>query len=156
MNRFPSILKILATAMLLCLAVSAKAQHYIPIDGEISDTVTLTKLGSDSAYLVNDAILVTENGELNIESGVRIYFGQSAYIRVDGGKLNMDGQQNDSIYLLCYQITHDWAGIQLKNINDSQSININYIKAVGANPVISASMSSGVSITHCGFYNYYA
>ena len=156
MNRFPSILKILTTAILLCLAVSAKAQHYIPIDGEISDTVTLTKLGSDSAYLVNEAILVTENGELNIESGVRIYFGQSAYIRVDGGKLNMDGQQNDSIYLLCYQITHDWAGIQLKNINDSQSININYIKAVGANPVISASMSSGVSITHCGFYNYYA
>ena len=156
MKRLTNISRILSVALLMQFAISVRAQHYIPIDGEISDIVTLTKLGSDSAYLVNEAILVAENGELNIESGVRIYFGQSAYIRVDGGKLNMLGQQNDSIYLLCYEMSHDWAGIQLKNINDNQSVNISYIKAVGANPAISASMSSDVNIKHCGFYNYYA
>lgn len=156
MKRFLSISKILATAMLMFLAVSIEAQQYIPIDGEINEVVTLPKLGSDSAYLVSEAIQVTADGELNIESGVRIYFGQSAYIRIEGGKLNMNGQQNDSIYLLCYEFTHDWAGIQLKNIDESQSVNIKYVKAVGANPAISGSMCSGANISHCGFYNYYA
>ena len=142
--------------MLALLGTTAEAQHYIPIDGEISTSVTLPRLGGDTAYLVNEAILVNEDGELNIESGVRIYFGQSAYIRVDGGRLNMNGRRNDSIYLLCYEFTHDWAGIQLKNINVDLSVNISYIKAVGANSAISGSTSCGAIIKHCGFYNYYA
>lgn len=142
--------------LLTLLGANAHAQHYIPIDGEISNTVTLPRLGGDSAYLVSDAIRVTQGGRLDVESGVRIYFGQSAYIRIDGGQLNMNGTQNDSIYLLCYEFTHDWAGIQLKNISDEQTVNINYIKAVGANSAISGSMSSGASIKHSGFYNYYA
>ena len=156
MNRHLSIAKLLSISLLMLIGLSVKAQHYIPIDGEINDVVTLPKLGNDTVYLVSEAIQVTSDGELNIESGVRIYFGQSAYIRVDGGKLNMDGQQNDSIYLLCYEFTHDWAGIQLKNINEDLSVNLKYVKAVGANPAISGSMSSGASIKHCGFYNYYA
>ena len=74
MKRLTNISRILSVALLMQFAISVRAQHYIPIDGEISDIVTLTKLGSDSAYLVNEAILVAGNGELNIESGVRIYF----------------------------------------------------------------------------------
>lgn len=151
-----TIMTVLSIAFMLFLGLYAKAQHYVPIDGAISDTVTLSKLGGDTAYLVNEALLVTENGALNIESGVTIYFGQSAYMRIDGGKLNMEGRRSDTIYLLCYEFTHDWAGIQLKNINDSQNVNINYIKAIGANPAISASTSSGANIRHSSFYNYYA
>lgn len=156
MRHLTTILRVLSIAIAMLPGLSAKAQHYVPIDGEISEAVTLTRLGSDSAYLVNEAILVTENGELNIESGVTIYFGQSAYMRIDGGKLNMEGTRSDSIYMLCYEFTHDWSGIQLKNIGEEQSINIQYIKAVGANSAISGSTSSGATIKHCSFYNYYA
>ncbi len=156
MRSHPSIATSIVILLMALLGTNVKAQHYIPIDGDISDAITLPRLGGDSAYLVNDAIHVTQGGALDIESGVRIYFGQSAYIRIDGGQLNMNGTQNDSIYLLCYEFTHDWAGIQLKNISDEQTVNINYIKAVGATSAISGSMSSGASIRHCGFYNYYA
>lgn len=133
-----------------------EAQHYIAINGEIDTAMNLPKLGGDSVYLVNESLTIQNGGELRVEAGVRIYFGHSAYLRVDGGNLILDGQRNDSISLLCYEFSHDWAGIQLKNINEDDSVRIAYVEVIGALSAINASTSQNVSIRHCSFHNYYA
>ena len=145
--------------MLLLLLVQGlwvEAQHYVPINGEIDSLLVLPKLGGDSVYWVNESLTVQNGGTLRVEGGVKIYFGQSAYLRVDNGNLMLDGQQNDSIYLLCYEFSHDWAGIQLKNIAEEDTVRISHVEVVGALTALNASSSNNVVVSHCTFNNYYA
>ncbi len=142
--------------LLLTQGFWAAAQHYVPINGALDTLRVLPKLGGDSAYLVNESLTVVEGGDLRVEGGVKMYFGQSAYLRVDGGRLVLDGQRNDSIYLLCYEFSHDWAGVQLQNVTEEDSVRLSYVDAVGALTALNASTSSHVIINHCTFNNYYA
>lgn len=145
--------------MLLLLLVQGlwvEAQHYVPINGEIDSLLVLPKLGGDSVYWVNESLTVQNGGTLRVEGGVKIYFGQSAYLRVDNGNLVLDGQQNDSIYLLCYEFSHDWSGIQLKNIAEEDTVRISHVEVVGALTALNASTSNNVVVSHCTFNNYYA
>ena len=135
---------------------TVEAQHYVAIDGEVDTILVLPRLGGDTAYLVNSALTVSAGGELEVEAGSRIFFGQSAYLRVDGGRLQMNGTDNDSIYLLCYEFSHDWAGIQLKNATEDDSLCFSYVKMVGALTALNASNCLNVNINHCTFNNYYA
>jgi hypothetical protein len=107
-------------------------------------------------YWVNESLTVLDGGTLRVEAGAKVFFGQSAYLRVDGGNLFLDGRPNDSIYLLCYEFSHDWAGIQLKNIDENDTVRIAYVEMVGALTALNASASSNVSVRHCSFNNYYA
>lgn len=143
--------------MLLLAQVSlAAAQHYVPVDGVVDSQMVLPRLGGDSAYLVNESLTVTEGGTLYVEAGAKVYFGQSAYLRVEGGSLLLNGQQNDSIYLLCYEFSHDWAGIQLKNVMEQDTVRFSHVKVVGALTALTASYCSQVALKHCKFNNYYA
>ena len=136
--------------------LSVEAQHYVPINGELDTLMVLPKLGGDSVYWVNESLTVVEGGTLRVEGGVKMYFGQSAYLRVDGGSLLLEGQRNDSISLLCYEFSHDWAGLQLKNIEENDTVRISYVEVVGALTALNASTSSHAQISHCSFNNYYA
>ncbi len=142
--------------LFLAQGVWVEAQHYVPINGEIDSLMVLPKLGGDSVYWVNESLTVQNGGTLRIEGGVKVYFGQSAYLRVDGGNLLLEGQPNDSIYLLCYEISHDWAGIQLKNITENDTVRMSHVDVVGALTALNASTSNHVIISHCTFNNYYA
>ena len=143
--------------MLLLAQVSlAAAQHYMPVDGVVDSQMVLPRLGGDSAYLVNESLTVIEGGTLYVEAGTKVYFGQSAYLRVEGGSLLLNGQQNDSIYLLCYEFSHDWAGIQLKNVMEQDTVRFSHVKVVGALTALTASYCSQVALKHCKFNNYYA
>lgn len=144
--------------LLLLLAPCAlmEAQHYVPVNGEIDTLLVLPRLGGDSVYWVNESLTVQAGGTLRVEGGAKVYFGQSAYLRVEGGNLLLEGSRNDSIYLLCYEFSHDWAGIQLKNIADDDTVRMAYVEVVGALTAINASTSSNVSVSHCAFNNYYA
>ena len=142
--------------LLLSQGLLLEAQHYVPINGEIDTILNLPRLGGDSAYLVNESLTVVEGGGLRVEAGTKMYFGQSAYLRVDGGQLLLDGQCNDSIYLLCYEFSHDWAGVQLKNVFEADSVRFSYVSVVGALTALNASSSSHVVVNHCTFNNYYA
>ena len=142
--------------LLLMQGLWVEAQHYVPINGEIDSLLVLPKLGGDSVYWVNESLTVQNGGTLRVEGGVKIYFGQSAYLRVDNGNLVLDGQQNDSIYLLCYEFSHDWSGIQLKNIAEEDTVKISHVEVVGALTALNASTSNNVVVSHCTFNNYYA
>ena len=142
--------------LLLAQGVWVEAQHYVPINGEIDSLLVLPKLGGDSVYWVNESLTVQNGGTLRVEGGVKMYFGQSAYLRVDNGNLLLDGQRNDSIYLLCYEFSHDWVGIQLKNISEEDTVRISHVEVVGALAALNASTSNNVVINHCSFNNYYA
>ena len=145
--------------MLLLLLVQGlwvEAQHYVPINGEVDSLLVLPKLGGDSVYWVNESLTVQNGGTLRVEGGVKMYFGQSAYLRVDNGNLLLEGSRNDSIYLLCYEFSHDWAGIQLKNISEEDTVRISHVEVVGALTALNASTSNNVVINHCSFNNYYA
>lgn len=146
----------LLALLFLTQCMWVEAQHYVPINGEIDSLLVLPKLGGDSVYWVNESLTVQDGGTLLVESGVKMYFGQSAYLRVDGGNLLLDGQRNDSIYLLCYEFSHDWAGIQLKNISEGDTVRISYVEMVGALTALNASTSDNVTVRHCSFSNYYA
>ena len=146
----------LLVALLLAQGLLLEAQHYVPIGGEVDSLLTLPRLGGDSAYLVNESLTVTDGGDLRVEAGTKIYFGQSAYLRVDGGRLWLDGQRNDSIYLLCYEFSHDWVGVQLKNVYEEDAVRLSYVEVVGALTALNASTSSHVSVSHCTFSNFYA
>ena len=151
-----TIRRLLLLALLLAMGFSGQAQHYVTLDGEIDSVLMLRRLGGDSVYLVNNALSVTSGGALDVEAGVTIYFGQSAYLRVDGGHLQMNGTATDSICLLCYEFSHDWAGIQLKNAVEEDSICFSYVDVVGALTALNASNCLNVNINHCTFNNYYA
>ena len=142
--------------LLLAQGVLVEAQHYVPINGEIDSLLVLSKLGGDSVYLVNESLTVQNEGTLRIEGGVKMYFGQSAFLQVDGGSLLLDGQPNDSIYLFCYEFSHDWGGILLNNIGKEDSVRISHVEVVGALTALSASSSGNVVVNHCTFNNYYA
>lgn len=142
--------------LLLVMGISVKAQHYVPLEGEIDTTLVLTKLGSDSSYLVNESLKVVEGGALYVEAGVQMYFGQSAFLRVDGGSLFLDGQKDDPIYLSCYEFSHDWAGIQLRNDTVDGSVRLSNVEVVGALSALNASSCSHVVVSNCTFNNYYA
>lgn len=142
--------------LLLALGYTVEAQHYVTLDGTIDSLVVLPRLGADSSYLVNSALTVTHGGDLRIEGGAKVYFAQSAYLRVDGGKLRLEGTAEDTIYLSCYEFSHDWAGIQLKNATEDDSISMCYVNVVGALTAMDASNCLNVSIEHCSFKNYYA
>ena len=118
--------------------------------------LVLPKLGGDSVYLVNESLTVQNGGTLRVEGGVKIYFGQSAFLHVDGGNLLLEGQRNDSIYLLCYEFSHDWGGVLVKNISEEDTVKISHVEVVGALTALSASASNNVVISHCSFNNYYA
>ena len=145
----------LLLALFMVAGFTVEAQHYVAIDGEVDTVLVLPRLGGDTAYLVNNALTVSAGGELEVEAGARIFFGQSASLRVDGGRLQMNGTDNDSIYLLCYEFSHDWAGIQLKNATEDDSLCFSYVKMVGALTALNASNCLNVNINHCTFNNYY-
>lgn len=149
-------IKFLLLAWLMVAGFSVEAQHYVAIDGEVDTVLVLPRLGGDTAYLVSNALTVMSGGELDVGAGVSIYFGQSAYLRVDGGRMKMNGAANDSINLLCYEFSHDWAGIQLKNVTEDDSLCFSYVKIVGALTALNASNCQKVNINHCTFNNYYA
>ena len=146
----------LLVLLLMAQCMLAEAQHYVPLNGEIDSVLNLPRLGADSVYLVSESLTVVEGGNLHVEAGTKLYFGQSAYLRVDGGRLLLDGQRNDSIYLLCYEFSHDWAGVQLKNVDEADSLRLSYVNVVGALTAVNASTSSYVVVNHCTFSNYYA
>ena len=154
--RQPKFIRHLLLALLMVAGFSVEAQHYVTIDGEVDSVLVLPRLGGDTAYFVNNALSVVAGGELDVEAGARIFFGQSAYLRVDGGRLQMNGTANDSIYLLCYEFSHDWAGVQLKNVSEADSLSFSYVEVVGALTALNASNCMNVNINHCTFNNYYA
>ena len=146
----------LLVALLLMQPLALKAQHYVSLGGEVDSLLVLPKLGADSAYLVNESLAVVAGGDLRVEAGAKVYFGQSAYLRVDGGRLSLDGHRNDSVYLLCYEFSHDWVGVQLKNVGEADSLRLSYVTVIGALTALNASESSHVTVRHCTFNNFYA
>ena len=134
-------------ALLLMQPLALKAQQYVSLGGEVDSLLVLPRLGGDSAYLVNESLTVSNGGDLRVEAGTRIFFGQSAYLRVDGGGLLLDGQRSDSIYLLCYEFSHDWEGLQLKNVEETDSLRLSYVTLVGALTALNATSSSHVVVT---------
>ena len=150
------VIRHLLLALLLVQGLSLEAQHYVSLNGEIDTLVNLPRLGGDSVYLVNESLTVVTGGDLRVEAGTKMYFAQSAYLRVDGGRLLLDGQRNDSIYLLCYEFSHDWAGVQLNNVAETDSVRLSYVTVVGALTAVNAYASSHAVINHCSFNNYYA
>ena len=156
MNRFGLIGLLGMLISLLGFGHYADAQHYVSVGGTVSTSLILPKLGQDSVYLVEESLLVADSGSLFIEPGVKIYFGQSAFLRVDGGNLIIDGKSNDSVYLLTYELSHDWNGVQLKNIKSESSSRIAFAEIRGSQVAIVASNCENVSIKRCGFHNYYA
>ena len=142
--------------LFLMQGLLVEAQHYVPINGVVDSLLVLPKLGGDSVYWVNESLTVQNGGTLRVEGGVKMYFGQSACLRVDHGNLLLEGQRDDSIYLLCYEFSHDWAGIQLKNISEEDTVRITHVEVIGALTALDASFSNNVVVSHCSFNNYYA
>ena len=156
MNRFGLIGLFCLMFLLFGFGYRAEAQHYVPIDGTVSTSLALPKLGQDSVYLVARSLLVADSGSLFVEAGVKILFGQSAFLRVDGGSLIIDGKPNDSVYLLPYELSHDWNGVQLKNVKTESPSRIAFAEVRGSQVAVVASNCEDVMIKRCGFHNYYA
>lgn len=156
MNRFGLIGLFLTMLSFFGLTYQSEAQCYVPIDGTVSTSLILPKMGQDSVYFVAQSLLVADNGSLCIEPGVKILFGQSAFLRVDGGSLVIEGKANDSVYLLPYELSHDWNGVQLKNISSESMSSIAFAEMRGSQVAIVASNCEDVIIKRCGFHNYYA
>lgn len=142
--------------LLLLQGAVGMARQYVPIQGEVDSLLVLPKLGHDSAYLVTDFLSVVEGGDLRIEAGAWLYFSQSTGLSVDGGRLCIEGHHSDSVYLLCYEFSHDWAGVRLNNITSGDSVRLSYVEVVGALTALTVTNSEQVIVEHCRFNNYYA
>lgn len=149
-------IRCLLLLLLLTHGMVGMAQHYVPVQGVVDSLMVLPRLGGDSAYLVNESLTVVEGGDLRIAAGTKMYFAQSAALRVDGGRLLVDGQQHDSIYFLCYEFSQDWAGAQVKNVSVEDSIRFRYVEFVGALTALTITNAEQVAVSHCSFNNYYA
>ena len=142
--------------LLLLQTLAGAAQEYVLVNGTVDSLLVLPKMGHDSVYLVNESLTVVEGGDLRIEAGAKVYFYQSTSLRVDGGKLRIEGRLNDSVYLLCYEFSHDWSGVELKNVTYEDSIHFSYVGVTGALTALSATNCERVLVDHCRFNNYYA
>ena len=142
--------------LMLLQGLAGVAQEYVLVNGTVDSLLVLPKMGHDSVYLVNESLTVVEGGDLRIEAGAKVYFYQSTSLRVDGGKLRIEGHPNDSVYLLCYEFSHDWSGVELKNVTANDSIRFSYVGVTGALTALSATNCEQVLVDHCRFNNYYA
>ena len=149
-------IRCLLVLLFLLQGMMGMAQEYVLVQGEVDSLMVLPKLGHDSVYLVKEYLTVVEGGDLRIEAGAKVYFYQSTSLRVDGGSLHLEGHPNDSVYLLCYEFSHNWSGVQLKNITSEDSVRLSYVEVVGALTALSAMNSERVRADHCRFNNYYA
>ena len=142
--------------LLLLLGLAGTAQEYVLVNGTVDSLLVLHKMGHDSVYLVNESLTVVEGGDLRIEAGAKVYFNQSTSLCVDGGRLRLEGRPNDSVYLLCYEFSHDWSGVELKNVTYEDSVRFSYVGVMGALTALSATNCEQVIVDHCRFNNYYA
>ena len=142
--------------LLLLLGLAGTAQEYVLVNGTVDSLLVLPKMGHDSVYLVNESLTVVEGGDLRIEAGAKVYFNQSTSLRVDGGRLRLEGRPNDSVYLLCYEFSHDWSGVELKNVTAEDSVRFSYVGVMGALTALSATNCEQVLVDHCRFNNFYA
>ena len=149
-------IRCLLLLLLLAQGVKGVAQEYVLVTGPVDTLMVLPKLGGDSVYLVKETLEVVEGGNLCIEAGAKMYFLQSTSLIVDGGRLQLEGHSNDSVYLLCYELSHDWLGVQLKNIQSADSVRLSYVEVVGALTAVSMDRAEQVTVDHCRFNNYYA
>lgn len=145
----------LLTLLLLNAVPAAFSQQYVNLGGTLSNDTIIRKLGADSAYLVTQSINVPAGVTLTINPGVVAYFTQTAALNVNGGSLLVNGKEADSVKLLCYELSRDWPGVQLKNISETNHVYICNAVFGGAVSAINLSKSVNVSIKHCSFYNYY-
>lgn len=113
----------------------------------------IRKLGADSAYLVEESLVVGHDVTLVIEPGVKAYFTQQATLTITGGNLIAQGLPDDSISFFCEELSKDWPGIRLKNITPNHTILCSYVDISGASTAISMSNAENVSIEHCSFHN---
>ena len=125
-------IRCLLVLLLLLLGLAGTAQEYVLVNGTVDSLLVLPKMGHDSVYLVNESLTVVEGGDLRIEAGAKVYFNQSTSLRVDGGRLRLEGRPNDSVYLLCYEFSHDWSGVELKNVTAEDSERFSYLGVMGA------------------------
>ena len=142
--------------LLLLLGLAGTAQEYVLVNGTVDSLLVLRKMGHDSVYLVNESLTVVEGGDLRIEAGAKVYFNQSTSLCVDGGRLRLEGHPNDSVYLLCYEFSHDWSGVELKNVTYEDSVRFSYVGVMGALTALSVTNCEQVIVDHCRFNNYYA
>ncbi len=155
MKSNPVILRLAFVLLFLGGLTSSYAQHYVIIGGMITEDTELRCLGGDSAYLVTQSLSVPNGVTLTFEPGVVAYFMQNSALNVSDGSLVMNGNANDSIYLLCYELSRDWPGVQVKSSSDHCRLTMNYTEFSGAVSAISVIGSASISISNCEFYNYY-
>lgn len=121
--------------------------------------INQTNFTNTKPYVVYGNAIVPQNGTLNIDAGTTIHFHKNASLTIsEGATLNINGTKNDSIVfksdVLNYQydqVPGQWQGI---NINNSSTVNINYLKIL--NPVTGLKITNNtntISIKNSEIYN---
>lgn len=128
----------------------------------VGGTINQTEIWSDTV-LVEDDIVVSNSGVLNISPGTKVLFTGPYYISVNGtGKIEAMGSQTDSIFFTAQDTTGfsnlntpngGWLGIDfgynlpMNNQADTSRLSycrISYVKGISGN---SGSMRSGILIS---------
>ncbi len=117
----------------------------IEVGGTLSGTINWT---SENTYIATDNILLPSGSTLTIEAGTVIKFNQGRGLNVEGGKLLIQGNKTDSVYMIPNHTgneTWNWNGITISNIFFPGTIEVSHlhirhsirgIRGEGANHVL--------------------
>jgi len=125
---------ILFLIILISSALLGNCQTIIP-GGSVSGTWTM----AGSPYIIQGAIMISNDSTLTIEPGVMVEF-QGSYKFLVLGQLLAMGNPTDSITMTATDTTNGWLGIRFENTastNDTSKIEyckIQYGKATAASP----------------------
>ena len=98
----------------LSLATAALAQT--EVSGEVSGEWTV----EGSPYIVVDSTWVPEGDSLTISAGTTVQFGENVALAVYG-QLNVEGDEQDSVYLCALEDSLIWTGIFLIGSDKAQN-----------------------------------
>lgn len=136
-----------------------KDAHFLFDSNESNYEISETRFSNTKPYIIYGNAIVPKNKSLTIDPGTIVHFSENASLTIsEGATLNINGTLNDSVVFkndnLNYQFNQvpgQWKGI---NINNANSVNINYLKI--KNPVIALNIKENtnlISIKNTEIYN---
>lgn len=145
--------KLVGFILLLIVFSSAKADT-IQVGGIIASDQHWT---SGNTYVVTQDLRVTNNLKLIIDAGVivKIDFGRG--IIIDNATLMINGELNDTVFFSPNYFfpgsAWNWKGIEVKNIDENNDVQIEYANIYKAEVAIGIENSLGIKIRNSHVYS---
>ncbi|MFP4288662.1 MAG: right-handed parallel beta-helix repeat-containing protein [Bacteroidales bacterium] len=141
-------------------------QQTIEVGGILPQNTVWT---SENTYIVTDNVRLIFGIQLTIEAGTTVKFNRGRGLNIEGGKIHIAGNEQDSVFLIPNHIDEEqwnWGGITISSVTEPNHAVIEFahiafavtgVKTISSrevmirNSTISQNLFMGVSLTNSSF-----